>query len=114
MSLDWPLCPPDKAENRLLGHRIDVHPDAVGAFRVVELRAERTRSGMRLSEQTRVSTPTGGFDCRNRRPFPETPVTEERHSEHCHGHTVDANWDDNPPQRCRRAQDRFRHVRARR
>lgn len=96
MSLDWPLCPPDNVVIGFLGHRINVHPDAADAFRLVELRARRTRYGTWLSEQTRATTPTGGFACRNRRPFPETPVTEERHSEHCHGHTIDVNWDDNP------------------
>jgi len=96
MSLDWPLCPPDKVEIGFLGHRIEVHPDAADAFRLVELRAQRTHYGTWLSEQTRATTPTGGFVCRNRRPHPETPVTEELHSEHCHGHTIDVNWDDNP------------------
>lgn len=95
MSSDWPLCPATQ-EIDFLGHQIRVHPLAVGAFRLVELRAQRTEYGTWLTGEPDITTPTGGFNCRNRRPYPETPVTWDRHSEHCHGHTVDVNWDDNP------------------
>jgi hypothetical protein len=92
----WPMCPEDRVQIAFLGHEITVLPDVVDAFRLVALRAVRTRYGEFLSTQPLITTPTGGYACRNRRPHPETPVTVELHSEHCHGHTVDVNWDNNP------------------
>ena len=35
-------------------------------------------------------------NCRNRRPYPETPVTWDRHSEHAHAVAADIDYDSNP------------------
>lgn len=93
MSTDWPLCP-DTVPISFLDHEIRVHELAVSPFRVVELRAQRSEYGVWL-RTTETPTPTGAFNCRNRRPYPETPVTWARHSEHAHAVAVDVNYDDN-------------------
>lgn len=96
MSTTWPLFPmPATEEVDFLGHSIRVHELAVPAFRVVALRAERTEYGLWL-QRTESATPTGAFNYRNRRPYPESPVTLSWHSEHAHGVAADVNYDDNP------------------
>lgn len=96
MSITWPLFPkPETTEVELCGHTIYVAAIAVPAFELVDARARRSEYGVWLAE-TDSFTPTGAFNYRNRRPYPETPVTVERHSEHAHGVAVDVNYDDNP------------------
>ena len=95
MSSTWPLCP-DGAATSFLEHAITCHPLALAPFRVVELRALRSEYGVWLAGAPAASTPTGCLVCRNRRPYPPTPVTWDRHSEHAHGTSIDVNWDDNP------------------
>ncbi len=94
MSTTWPLCP-SVSETVWLGQRISVHPLALPAFRLVELRALRTEYGTALAEGRLDPAPTGAFNCRNRRPYPEKPVTWSQHSEHSHGVAIDVNYDDN-------------------
>jgi len=62
-------------------------------LRLLELRALRTAYGERLS--TGAGT-IAFFACRNRRPYPETPVTWSRHSEHAHGTCGDIEPGANP------------------
>lgn len=94
MSTTWPLCPAT-TELDWLGRTIRVHPLAAPAFRLVELRALRTQYGWALATGGLEPAPTGAYVCRNRRPYPEQPVTWERHSEHAHGVAADVNYDDN-------------------
>lgn len=98
MSTTWPICPSssDLQTIRWLGHDITVHELAVPAFRLVELRAWRSEYGVAFAGGLIGPTPTGAFNCRNRRPYPETPVTVDRHSEHAHAVAVDVDYDSNP------------------
>lgn len=96
MSTTWPLFPePDTVPVEFCGHTIHVATIAAPCFELVDVRARRTEYGVWLAE-TDSFTPTGAFNYRNRRPYPETPVTVELHSEHAHGVAVDVNYDDNP------------------
>jgi len=93
----WPLCPNNQVTTlRWLGHDVRVHHLAVPALQVVELRAARSEYGTRFAMGEIGPTPTGAYNCRNRRPYPETPVTLERHSEHAHAVAIDVDWDSNP------------------
>jgi len=75
MSSAWPLCPGSSVEDMtFLGQPIIVHRLAVPAFELVELRALRTQYGAALAHDELGPTPTGAYNCRNRRPYPETPV----------------------------------------
>lgn len=97
MSSTWPLCPDEQVTTlRWLGHDVRVHRLAVPALRVVEFRALRSEYGTRFAMGEIGPTPTGAYNCRNRRPYPETPVTPEHHSEHAHAVAIDVDWDDNP------------------
>lgn len=97
VSATWPICPDDQVTTlRWLGHDVRVHRLAVPALQVVELRALRSEYGTRFAMGEIGPTPTGAYNCRNRRPYPETPVTPERHSEHAHAVAIDVDWDDNP------------------
>lgn len=95
MSSTWPLCFAG-SPTQFLGHTITCNPLALRPLRVVELRSWRSEYGAYLERAPVGETPTGCLVCRNRRPYPETPVTPERHSEHAHGVAIDVNWDDNP------------------
>ena len=98
MSTTWPLCPGaiDLATIDWLGHRITVHELAVPAFQIVEIRAGLTQYGTWLASAASLPSPTGAYNCRNRRPYPETPVTWAAHSEHAHAVACDINYDSNP------------------
>lgn len=87
MSTTWPLCPTTTTID-FLGHRVSVAAAIVPCLRVVELRAWRSEYGARLLREGMI----GAYNCRNRRPYPERPVTWARHSEHAHGTAVDVNW----------------------
>lgn len=95
MSTAWPLCP-DTTAVAFLGHEIQVHPLMAGPLRVVELRAWRSAYGVAFAEGLIGPTPTGFANCRNRRPYPEQPVTWDRHSEHAHAIAGDIDYDSNP------------------
>ncbi len=92
MSATWPLCPPSTTVS-FLGHQLAVAQALVPCLRVVELRARRSEYGAWLS---RGAGTVGGYNCRNRRPYPERPVTWARHSEHAHGTAIDVNAPANP------------------
>jgi hypothetical protein len=95
MSKTWPLCPESLREITFLGRAIAVHELAVAPLELVEARALRSAYGVALAEGRLDPAPTGAYVCRNRRPYPEQPVTWDRHSEHAHGIAVDVNYDDN-------------------
>lgn len=98
MSTAWPICPGSDQLVTInwLGHEITVHRLAVPALRIVELRAWRSEYGIAFAGGLIGPTPTGAYNCRNRRPYPETPVTIARHSEHAHAIAVDVDYDSNP------------------
>jgi len=92
MSSEWPLCP--EARAAAFGrHEIQVAARVVPCLRLVEARAWRSEYGRRLLEGQGT---IAAYACRNRRPYPETPVTWARHSEHAHGTAVDVNAASNP------------------
>jgi len=97
LSSTWPLCPhADIRRIVWLSHEIEVHELAVPPLRLVELRAWRSEYGAGFADGLIGPTPTGAFNCRNRRPYPEQPVTWARHSEHAHAVAVDVDYDSNP------------------
>lgn len=94
MSASWQLCPDGLANFTFLGHQVWAQSLVRPMLELVEVRAWRSEYGRELM-QGRGSI--GSYNCRNRRPYPETPVTWERHSEHAHGNgTVDVNSAGNP------------------
>ncbi len=98
MSTTWPICPPPSELQQItfLEHEITVHRLVVPALRLVELRGVRTAYGEAFAEGRIGPTPTGAYNCRNRRPYPERPVTVARHSEHAHAIAIDVDYDSNP------------------
>lgn len=98
MTTTWPICPSSSQLRTVswLGHDITVHALAVAPLRVVELRAVRSEYGVAFRDGQIGPTPTGAYNCRNRRPYPERPVTVERHSEHAHAVAIDVDYDSNP------------------